>query len=54
MNIDMLNNLHYNTLYFLICAQARYVKCLFTNNHKHQNRLKISLLFKKFKNLTHI
>ena len=33
-------------------AHKKYVKSLFTNIQKQYNMLKISLLFKKFKNFT--
>ena len=49
---NMLKILHYNTFYFLRHAYVRYVKSLFTNIQKQYNMLKISLLFKKFKNFT--
>ena len=38
--------------FFLRYAPVKYVKDLFTNIQKQQNKLKISLLFKKFTNLT--
>ena len=47
---NMLKIAHLNTFYFLRYAHVRYVKRLFTNIQKQKNMLKISLLFKKFRN----
>ena len=38
--------LHYNIFYFLNSVHPRYMKCLFTNIHKQQNKLKSYFLRK--------
>ena len=43
---------HWNTFYVLRYAHVKYVKSVFTNIQKQRNKIKISLLFKKFANLT--
>ena len=41
-----------NSINVLRYAYVRYVKILFTNIQKQQNKIKISLLFKKLTNFT--
>ena len=43
---------HYNTFYVLKYVHVRYVKSLFTNIQKQEDKIKISLFFKKFTNFT--
>ena len=43
---------HENMFYLLSYAHVKFVNSLFTNIKKKWNMLKISLLFKKFKNVT--
>ena len=53
MEINMPKNLHHNTFYVLRYAHVRYIKCLFTNIRKQKKMIRISLIWKKFRNFTH-